>query len=78
MEFDLLGEARGRRNLRDGQRHPRTAAFAAIYGPGRWRMRKGCAQVRLADGTICRAEVHWHESHGMSRKEMNIKRLLDE
>src|SRR5439155_17116670 len=40
------------------------------YGTGRWRKRKGVAQVRLADGTAAKAEVHWYEAHGIGRKEM--------
>jgi hypothetical protein len=35
------------------------------------------AQVRLADGTLCQAEVHRYEAHGIGRKEMKIKRFLD-
>ena len=46
------------------------------YGSGRWRKRKGVACVRFADGTECRAEVHWYEAHGIGRREMKIKRLL--
>jgi hypothetical protein len=33
-----------------------------VYGRGRWRKRKGIATVRLADGTIHQAEVHWYEA----------------
>ena len=28
-------------------------------------------------GRICKAEVHWYEAHGLGRKKMKIKRLLD-
>jgi hypothetical protein len=48
-----------------------------VYGPGRWRKLKGVATVRLADGTIRRAEVHWYEASGIGRKEIKIKRYLD-
>jgi hypothetical protein len=47
------------------------------YGPGRWRKLKGVATVRLADGTMCRAELHWYEAHGVGRRKAKIKRLLD-
>jgi hypothetical protein len=36
------------------------------------------ASVRLADGSISRAEVHWYEAHGIGRKELKIKRFLDD
>ena len=28
------------------------------------------------DGTICRAELHWYEAHGVGRKELKLKRVL--
>jgi hypothetical protein len=46
------------------------------FGPGRWRKLKGVAMVRLPDGAVVRAEVHWYEAHGLGRKEVRIKRLL--
>ena len=34
--------------------------------------------VRLRDGTVHEAEVHWYEAHGVGRREMKIKfPLLD-
>jgi len=47
-----------------------------VYERGRWRKRKGIARVRLADGTIHAAEVHWYEAAGIGRKEFKIKHLL--
>jgi hypothetical protein len=46
-------------------------------GPSRWRKLKGVARVRLRDGTIRLAEVHWFEAHGVGKKFMRIKRYLD-
>ncbi len=43
----------------------------------RWRKLKGNAAVKLADGTICHAEVHWYEAHGTGAKEFKIKRILE-
>jgi len=47
------------------------------YGKARWRKLKGIANVRLPDGTIRLAEVHWFEAHGLGKKKMRIKRFLD-
>ena len=49
----------------------------ARFGRGRWRKRKGVAGVRLSDGTIRLAEVHWYEAHGIGKMRMKIKRYLD-
>ncbi|HVR08028.1 MAG TPA: hypothetical protein VMW75_08270 [Thermoanaerobaculia bacterium] len=47
------------------------------YGQGRWRKLKGIAKVRLPDGCVMLAEVHWYEAHGVGRRELKIKRLLE-
>jgi len=47
------------------------------YGVGRWRKMKGVANVRLQSGSIRNAELHWYEAHGIGRRKMKIKRLLD-
>jgi len=43
------------------------------YGKGRWRKLKGVARVRLPDGAIRLAEIHWYEAHGIGRKEFKLK-----
>jgi hypothetical protein len=48
-----------------------------LYGRGRWRKRKGTAQVELTGGVIRLAEVHWYEATGIGRREFKIKRYLD-
>jgi hypothetical protein len=37
---------------------------------------KGIATVRLPDGTVCQAEVHWFEAHGVGRKDFKVKRII--
>ncbi|MDE0022960.1 MAG: hypothetical protein OXP69_00960 [Spirochaetaceae bacterium] len=41
-------------------------------------MRLGIATVRLKDGTMCEAEIHWFEAHGIGRRDMKIKRAFFE
>ncbi len=38
---------------------------------------KGIGRVRLPDGTVREAEIHWYEASGMGRKELKIKRYLE-
>src|SRR5947209_5947188 len=66
---ETIATSRGIRELRRVKK---------AYGPGRWRKRKGVATVRLEDGTLVRAEVHWYEAHGIGRRGFKIKTLLDE
>jgi hypothetical protein len=37
---------------------------------------QGIARVRLFDGSVHAAEVHWYEASGVGRKEFKIKQLL--
>ncbi len=48
------------------------------YGSGRWRKLKGIVRVRLLDGTIRKAEIHWYEAHGLGKKKLKVKRFLDD
>jgi hypothetical protein len=48
-----------------------------LYGNGRWRKMKGIATIRLHNGEVRRAELHWYEAHGIGRKEIKRKRYVD-
>ncbi len=47
------------------------------FGKGRWRKLKGTANVRLFNGEVRFAEIHWFEAHGIGKKLLRIKRYLD-
>lgn len=47
------------------------------YGGRNWRKLKGTAFVELWTGETRLAELHWYECHGIGKKKMKIKRLLD-
>jgi len=53
------------------------ARLRKLYGRGRWRKRKGIARVRLEDGTVVLAELPWYEAHGIGRKDLKIKHIID-
>ena len=78
VSFEVLSEIRGVERIAVGASIREVARLRGVYGPGRWRKMKGVATVRLADGTVCGAEVHWHEAHGYGRREIKIKRFLDD
>jgi len=77
MWFELLGEVRDTETIAAGTSIREISRLRRRYGQGRWRKKKGVGTVRLADGTICKAELHWYEAHGVGRKELRIKRLLE-
>jgi hypothetical protein len=77
MWFELVSEIRRAETIAAGRSIREIARLRKRYGEGRWRKKKGVATVRLADGTICEAELHWYEAHGVGRKQIRIKRLFD-
>lgn len=77
MQFEIVGEITAIETIAAGTAIREIARLRKIYGPGRWRKRKGTAMLRLSDGTICNAEIHWYEATGIGRKEYKIKRFLD-
>ena len=78
MDFEVIGDITDVETFATGASIRELPRLRRIYGTGRWRKRKGIARVRLADGTEGRAEVHWYEAHGIGRKELKIKRFLDD
>ncbi len=77
MNFEIIGSISEieiiaiDKSIREVQR------LRKIYGQGRWRKLKGIATIQLEDGTVCSAELHWYEAHGIGKKEIKIKYILD-
>ena len=75
--FEIIGEITEiepiaiRSSIRD------RARLRNQYGPGRWRKLKGVAMIRLRNGRVHKAELHWYEAHGIGKKEIKRKRYLD-
>ncbi len=52
-------------------------ACAVCTGAGAGGKVKGEAVVELTNGEVHTAELHWYEAHGIGKKELKVKRLLD-
>jgi len=76
MPFEILGDISEIETFAIGSGIREIARLRKSYGRGRWRKRKGIARVRLADGSVHLAEIHWYEAAGIGRKEFKIKDLL--
>jgi hypothetical protein len=76
-DFDLIGEIRAIETIATGRGIRILDRLNQEYGRGNWRKLKGIARVRLADGTIAEAEIHWFEAHGIGKRRMKIKRLIE-
>ncbi len=77
MRFEIIGPISHIETIAVGRAIRVLPLLQKRYGKGRWRKLKGIANVRLNDGTIRLAEVHWFEAHGIGKKKMRIKYYLD-
>ena len=77
MHFEIIGNIRSIETIAVGKSIRDIVRLRKQYGAGRWRKLKGIATVRLFDGKIKKAEIHWYEAHGVGRRKIKIKRLLD-
>lgn len=74
--FEIIGEIENIETVAAGRGVQIRRYLERAYGKGRWRKMKGIATVRLADGMIAEAEIHWFEAHGIGRRDFKIKRLI--
>ncbi|MCY3740237.1 MAG: hypothetical protein OXH00_04395 [Candidatus Poribacteria bacterium] len=77
MYFEIIGRIEDIETIAVGRQIREIRRLREQYGSGRWRKLKGTAYIRLTEGSIRRAEIHWYEAHGIGRKKMKIKRFLD-
>jgi len=78
MWFELLSRITGIETIAVASSIREIERLRKRYGAGRWRKRKGFGRVRLADGTIWEAELHWYEAHGVGKRETRVKHLWEQ
>jgi hypothetical protein len=78
VDFEILGEITVRETIASGRGIRDLRRLQRNYGRGRWRKMKGSARIRLRNGDVRLAEIHWYEAHGIGKKEFKRKRYLDE
>jgi len=77
VDFSIIGPLSDVERFAVGRQIRELKRLRKQYGAGRWRKRKGIARVRLGDGTVRRAELHWYEATGVGQKEFKIKRYVE-
>jgi hypothetical protein len=77
MTFKIVSKIRDVETFAVGSSIREVSRLRKIYGPGRWRKRKGTAEVELENGHTRTVELHWYEASGIGQKEFKIKRYLD-
>jgi hypothetical protein len=77
QSFEIISDLTDIETVAVGNAIRDIARLRKQYGLGRWRKLKGIALIRLANGHVRLAELHWYEVHGIGRKEIKRKRFLD-
>jgi hypothetical protein len=73
MDFEIVSEITQIELIAVGSGIRDRKRLQKNYGKGRWRKLKGIATVRLDDGAIRLAELHWYEAHGIGKREFKLK-----
>jgi hypothetical protein len=77
MDFELLTEPTHIEIIARGRGIQELDRLRKMYGGKTWRKLKGRARVRLKNGQIRDAEVHWYQAHGIGRRKLKISRFFD-
>ena len=77
MNFEIVSEITVVETIAAGTGIRDIKRLRKNYGKGRWRKMKGIARVRLDNGRVRLAELHWYEAHGIGKKEIKRKCYLD-
>jgi hypothetical protein len=78
MNFEIVSEISRIETMATGRAIRDIRRLRRLYGKGNWRKVKGVVLVRLLNGRVRKAELHWYEAHGIRKKEIKRRRYLDE
>ena len=78
MKFEVVGRITQIEIIASGPGARLRRYLRKAYGLGRWRKLKGIATVRLPNGAHRKVERHWYEAHGIGRRDLKIKRYVEE
>ena len=73
MDFEIIGEITQIETIARGRGVRNRTRLQRQYGQGRWRKLKGVAYVRLIDGSVRFAEIHWYQAQGIGKREFKLK-----
>lgn len=77
MFFEVLGQITDVETIAVGSAIRELKRLQKQHGKAKWRRMKGIGEIRLQSGRVVQAELHWYEAHGIGKKEIKVKRLLD-
>jgi len=78
LKFEVVGRIADIETIASGAGVRLRRYLRRSYGPGRWRKLKGMTTIRLPNGALRKVELHWYEAHGIGRRDLRIKRYVEE
>jgi hypothetical protein len=75
--FEITGPIRRAETIATGEEIRDLIFLEERFGHGNWRKLKGFATVRIEDGTMHEAEIHWYQAEGIGMQWVKIKRYLE-
>jgi len=76
-DFELIGDLTNIETIAVNLSIRELNRLKTQFGGRRWRKLKGTGLVQFPNGEVYQAELHWYEAHGIGRKKMKVKRILD-
>ena len=73
MDFELAGPIRRASSLDVEHEGEQRMRLRRAHGRGTWRKLSALAKVRLRDGSVHKAVIHWYAAEGTGRREMKLK-----
>lgn len=78
MQIQIIGSIRKKERIASGSKIRELDRLNRVYGKANWRKQKGIAIVSIGGSIVGNCEIHWYEARGIGKKEIKIKRILDE
>ncbi|MGB7085420.1 MAG: hypothetical protein WBD47_07695 [Phormidesmis sp.] len=77
MNFEIIGKISNVETIAVNLSIRELDTLKKKYGGRRWRKLKGVGLVSFPSGNVRQVELHWYEAHGIGKRKMKIKKLLD-
>lgn len=78
MRFEVVGTVGNVETIATGPAVRVRSLLNKVYGRAGWRKIEGTATVRLPNGVLRSVELRGYEADGLGRRDLKIKRYLDE
>lgn len=77
MKFETIGKIVATETIAEGSGIRERARLVKQYGNGNWKKKTGLATIKAENSIRAKVELHWHEAHGVGKRELKIKHILE-